>query len=99
MGIVSSRLGGSCESWVKQLGLSKYFETVLGRDNYHREKPFPDGILYAGRKLKRGHDSCIYVGDNASDVEAARNAGVYSVCYLSDRTKLQVIRNAHPNRI
>ena len=99
MGIVSSRLTGSCESWVKQLGLSSYFEVILGRDQYQREKPYPDGILYAGRKMKRGHDSCIYIGDNVSDVESARAAGVYAICYLSDKTKLEEIKAAHPNRI
>ncbi len=99
MGIVSSRLTGSCRSWIRQLELTDYFEVILGRDMYQREKPYPDGILYAGRKMKRGHDSCIYVGDNASDVAAGRAAGAYSICYLTDLSKINAVRAVKPNAI
>ncbi len=99
LGIVSSRLSASCESWVRQLGLSYCFGTILGRDMFEKPKPAPDGIIYAGKKLKRGHDSCIYVGDNASDIEAAKAAGVYAVAFLSDFSKRTEIETARPNKI
>ncbi len=99
LGIVSSRLTSSCESWVRQLGLSYCFGAILGRDLYENPKPKPDGILYAGKKLKRGHDSCIYVGDNAADIEAAKAAGVYAVAYLTDFSKRTEVEEAKPNRV
>ena len=99
LGIVSSRMTNSCESWLKQLGLDQYFKVVLGRDLYGKPKPKPDGILYAGVRTKKGHDSCIYIGDNASDVEAAKAAGVYAIAYLSDLKKKEELIAAHPNKI
>lgn len=99
LGIVSSRLTESCRWWTGKLGISGLFAVILGRDSYSRQKPYPDGILEACRKLDTGHDSCIYVGDNSSDVEAARKAGVYAVGYVSDEDKFMEILEARPNAV
>ncbi len=98
MGIVSSRMTGSCESWLRQLGLS-FFGAICGRDLYEDPKPSPDGILYTCRKLKQGHDNCIYIGDNASDVEAAKAAGVCAIGFISDESKREEVENASPNYV
>ncbi len=99
LGVVSSRMTSSCELWLRQLGLAHCFGVVLGRDMYQLSKPAPDGILYAGKKLKRGHDSCIYIGDNVSDVQAAKAAGVFSIAFLSDPTIKAEIEAEQPNMI
>ena len=99
LGIVSSRLTDSCRFWTRELGISGFFSVILGRDAFERPKPYPDGILEACRKLKAGHDSCIYIGDNGSDVEAARRAGVYAVGYVSDESKFMEILEAKPNAV
>ena len=99
LGVVSSRLTNSCESWLKQLDLIHCFKVVLGRDLYAKAKPKPDGIVYAGVRLKTGHDSCIYVGDNVSDIEAAKAAGVYAVAYMTDIKKQKELIDSHPNKI
>lgn len=99
LGIVSSRMTASCESWMRQLDLSYCFQTILGRDLYRSPKPKPDGIIYAGVRLKKGHDSCIYIGDNASDIEAAKAAGVYAIAYMSDIKKKDALIKAEPNKI
>ena len=96
LGIVSSRLTASCESWLRQLGLS-YFGVIAGRDLYENAKPAPDGILYACRKMKKGHDSCIYVGDSVSDIEAGKAAGVYTIAFVSDDSKREELEAAGPN--
>lgn len=99
LGIVSTRMTSSCESWLRQLDLSHCFGTILGRDLYTGQKPEPGGILYAGRKLKRGHDSCVYVGDGLNDIRAAKAAGVYSVAFVSDPSKREAIEELNPNTI
>lgn len=99
LGIVSTRLTSSCESWLRQLGLSHCFGTILGRDLYSNPKPEPGGILYAGKKLKRGHDSCVYVGDGLNDIRAAKAAGVYSVAFVSDPSKRTALEELHPNSV
>ena len=85
--------------WLRQLGLAHCFGAILGRDMYQQSKPEPDGILYAGKKLKRGHDSCIYIGDSVSDVQAAKEAGVFAVAFLSDPSIRAEIEAEQPNLI
>ncbi|NLH63416.1 MAG: HAD-IA family hydrolase [Erysipelotrichaceae bacterium] len=99
LGIVSSRLTESCEMWLKEFKIYDLFDVVLGRDQFMAPKPAPDGILKACEMLDHGHDSCIYVGDNASDIEAAKRAGVYAVAYISNKEKLPVIKAAAPNYV
>ncbi len=99
LGIVSTRLTSSCESWLRQLDLSHCFGTILGRDQYENPKPEPGGILYAGKKLKRGHDSCVYVGDGLNDIRSAKAAGVYSVAFISDPSKKEALEELKPNRV
>ena len=96
LGIVSSRLTASCESWLRQLRLP-FFGAIAGRDMYEKSKPAPDGILYTARKMKKGHDSCIYIGDSASDIEAGKAAGVYTVAFVSDEARRSELEAASPN--
>ena len=97
LGIVSSRLTESCEMWLKEFKIYDLFDVVLGRDQFINAKPAPDGILKACEMLNKGHDSCIYVGDHFNDIEAARNAGVYAVAYVSNKERLPKIKAAGPN--
>ena len=99
LGIVSSRLTDSCEMWLKEFNIRDKFDIVLGRDQYVQAKPSGEGIIKACELLGLGHDSCIYVGDHINDVNAAKDAGVYSVAYISNRENLEKIRDAGPNYI
>lgn len=108
LGIVSSRLTESCDSWLRQFKLS-YFDVVVGRDQYDKAKPSPAGILYACKRLKEGHDNCIYIGDSKSDILAAKAAGCYAIGFYPkrndptaderDKLKLGELESAQPNAI
>ena len=43
--------------------------------------------------LNVGHDSVMYVGDNVSDVQAGKNAGVYTVGFITNEEKREKIRS------
>lgn len=96
-GIVTSRLSESCETWLEDLELEEYFKTITGTERYRHAKPMPDGIVAACEELNTGHDSVVYVGDNVSDVLAGKNAGVYTVAYVTNPEKREKIEEAHPN--
>ena len=99
IGIVTSRLTDSCVMWLKEFGIYDLFDVVLGRDQFIRPKPAPDGLVKACEKLGHGHDSMIYVGDNASDIRAAKNAGAFAVSYMSNKEKYKRIMAEKPNYI
>lgn len=97
LGIVTSRLTESCETWLKDLKLESYFNVVLGTEKYRHAKPAPDGIIEACELLNTGHDSVVYIGDNVSDVQAGKAAGVYSIGYVTNADKRERIEAAKPN--
>jgi phosphoglycolate phosphatase-like HAD superfamily hydrolase/prolipoprotein diacylglyceryltransferase len=97
VGIVTSRISSSCESWLEDLGLRGYVDAVVGTEKIRHMKPAPDGILVTGEVLNTGHDACVYIGDSVTDVLAGKNAGVYTVGLLSYPEKEEKIIAAKPN--
>lgn len=61
------------------LGLSSYFNTVIGGDDMRQLKPAPAGLLHACAALQVAHTDTIMVGDSANDLKAAQAAGIESI--------------------
>ncbi len=80
MGIVSNKAGGSLRKEVVHLGWNVHFGPVIGAGDADRDKPHPDSILLALSQMGRAPDRSIwYLGDTASDMVAAKAAGVTAV--------------------
>jgi phosphoglycolate phosphatase len=62
---------------LEKFGLLPYFDHVQGTDGFPA-KPNPDVIFKALEGLNASKDECLFVGDSAADMEAARRAGVKS---------------------
>lgn len=77
-GVVSNNLQPAVETVLNSYGLADSFDTVYGLATrlaeYDYRKPNPTYLEAALRDL--GADSAVYVGDRASDVKAARRAGI-----------------------
>ncbi len=95
--IVTSRLSESCETWVEDLEIEEYFDAIVGTERYRHSKPRPDGIIETCEILNVGHDSVVYIGDNVSDVQAGKNAGVYTIGFVTNEEKKEKIMNEKPN--
>ncbi len=62
---------------LEKFGLLPYFDHVQGTDGFPA-KPNPDVIYAALTALDATPGDCLFVGDSAADMEAARRAGVRS---------------------
>lgn len=62
---------------LEKFGLLPYFDHVQGTDGFPA-KPNPDVIFKALEGLNASKDDCLFIGDSAADMEAARRAGVKS---------------------
>jgi phosphoglycolate phosphatase-like HAD superfamily hydrolase len=62
---------------LEKFGLLPFFDHVQGTDGFPA-KPNPDVILAALSALGAAPGDCLMVGDSASDMEAAKRAGVKS---------------------
>lgn len=99
LGIVSTKKQDVVRYGLSLFDLEDYFEVILGETDVKCGKPNPEGILKACEMLKEGHDSCVYVGDSATDIQAAKNAGVFSIGYIFNEERKQKLLDSKPNRV
>jgi len=65
-------------------GIRKYLDLVVGCDMVKKEKPDPEMLLTTLEKLGILKNNAIMVGDTKKDTEAAKNADIKSVIYVTD---------------
>lgn len=65
----------ACRLALEQHGLAEYVEVVIGRDTVQTEKPDPEPLLTAVRRLGSTPDRTLFVGDSQRDELTAERAG------------------------
>jgi phosphoglycolate phosphatase len=78
-GIVTNKAERFTLPLVRLLGLADRAGCVVGGDTTPHAKPHPAPLLEAARRLNVEPGLCLYVGDDARDVMAARAAGMRAV--------------------
>lgn len=63
-----------------ELGVERYFPVVIGGDTLAVKKPDPEHLFAAVRQLGGDLASSIMVGDSETDIDAALNAKMASIC-------------------
>ncbi len=68
---------------VEAVGLSGFFEAIVGLDAVERPKPFPDSLLLGLKLLDVDRGEALYVGDTDIDMKTALAANVRAIGVLS----------------
>ncbi|OPG14867.1 hypothetical protein B2M26_14865 [Ferroacidibacillus organovorans] len=97
MGIVSSKWRFHVISELQSKKLDMFFDVVVAQEDTSRHKPYPDPLLLAARKLQGNPADCVYIGDQPSDVQSARAAGMINIAALWGDGKFERIQTASPN--
>ncbi|MGM9961217.1 MAG: HAD family hydrolase [Allobaculum sp.] len=74
--VVSSKLKDQYQIDFVSKGLDKYMDVAVLADDTPHQKPDPEPIELALKKLHLNKDEVIYIGDAYSDYQACVNAGV-----------------------
>ena len=69
------------------LGLTRYFEFVLAREDYGEAKPSPESYLLALHRLGLKAERCVAVEDSERGLAAARAAGLRCLVIPNDLTR------------
>lgn len=81
-GIVTNKHEALARGVVEGLGWSRRSRALVGGDTLAVRKPSPEPLWFAARQLDIAPAQCLYVGDDARDIEAARAAGMVAVAAL-----------------
>lgn len=81
------------------LGLSRYFQMVLGGDSTPHRKPHPEMILRTLETLQAEKHRTVMIGDGPQDIRAAQGAGVTSCAVTYGLTKLETLLLAEPDLV
>lgn len=75
-GIVTNRYEHLTLPLLAKLQLTQRYSCVVCGDTLPRAKPHPDPLLHACQLLKKSPDTCLFVGDAPTDVEAGKRANM-----------------------
>jgi len=77
--VISNKREELSKRLLEELGLSEYFDLIIGSDTAGERKPSPVPVLYAITRLGSNPEESIIVGDSNYDIEAGEKAGVKTV--------------------
>jgi phosphoglycolate phosphatase len=80
LAICTNKVTWHSEKLMEALGLSHHFATICGRDAFPYFKPDARHLTLTIEQARGDPRRAVMVGDSATDVETARNAGVPSIC-------------------
>jgi phosphoglycolate phosphatase len=78
-GVVTNKAMSMAQPITESLGLAARAAVVIGGDSTPHTKPHPAPLLEAARRIGAEPARCVYVGDDARDVQAGRAAGMATI--------------------
>ena len=91
LAVVSNKLKAAILDGFEIVGVTKYFDYIIGYDSVTNPKPDPEGI----RKIEEHfNDKCILVGDSIFDIETGKNANITTVGVTWALTSKEQLQNA-----
>lgn len=89
--VLTNKAGVFTDKILKYYSVYSYFSHILSGDIEQYKKPNPDGIYKIQQDWNFSPEEILVVGDNYTDIQAAKNAGVRSVFAMYGFGKLNGI--------
>ncbi|WP_393971203.1 HAD-IA family hydrolase [Oxyplasma meridianum] len=99
MAVVTSSHRTDAETLLNIFGIMKYFQFYVGQEDTIYQKPDPDPLILALKKLHVKNTDCIYVGDQPYDIIAAHGAGIRPLGAVWGSGKVERMEQYHPEAI
>ena len=82
LAIMSNKRESFCRKLAEGLGLTPYFEWIVGGDTYPVKKPDPTPLLEIAKLAGVDPARSVMIGDSPQDIQAGREAGMKTVALL-----------------
>lgn len=80
LAVVTNKPRHLADAILAHMGIASHIDAVVGGDSTDARKPDPEPLRFAMERLGAASITTLMVGDSATDVEAARNAGISVAC-------------------
>jgi len=94
IGIVTTKFQVSAIPSIKEFGIDKYIDVLIGLDDVKFHKPHPEPVYKALERFKDPH--AMMIGDNSTDLLAGRNAGILT-CGVDWSLKKEALLDTNPD--
>ena len=92
--VISNKREDLSKRLLEELGLSEYFDLIIGSDTAGERKPSAVPVLYIISRLGLSPEESIIVGDSSYDIEAGEKAGVKTVAVTYGYRSRESLREA-----
>lgn len=96
--VCTNKLEGLSRQLLEALGLAGRFAAICGADTHGLQKPNPEPLWRTLAQVGGRRDRAVMVGDSATDIDAARSAGIPVVAVDFGYTPIPV-HELRPDRI
>jgi phosphoglycolate phosphatase len=79
------------------LGISKYFEEIIGADSTAYKKPDPRLFTPLLERVNAVYNDTVMIGDGINDIMLAKNTGVLSCALLNGLTRRDILLALEPD--
>ena len=79
------------------LGISKYFEEIIGADSTAYKKPDPRLFIPLLERIAAVYSETVVIGDGVNDIMLAKNTGVLSCAILNGLTHRNILLSLDPD--
>lgn len=90
MAVCTNKVEDLSRKLLEMLAIDHYFPVVIGGDTLPVKKPDPEHLFEAIRQLGGENAHSVMVGDSETDVHAAKNAKLPSICVTFGYTRIPV---------
>lgn len=97
LGLVTGKGRRAAEISLRALGWSELFGVVITGEDVPAQKPAPDGLFEAARRLGVQPRACAFVGDSPADIGAGHAAGMVTIAAGWHPVYLDQLRQLRPH--
>lgn len=97
MGVVTGNKTVEAQGHFEHLHFGHYFPVVICADTIPFQKPSPEPVLEALKRLGRDPSTAVFIGDSEHDIRAGRLAGVKTIAVKGGSSPMERIMAAEPD--
>jgi len=92
LGVVTTKTGEYSTILLEHMGLMRYFDVLIGREDVEYPKPHKEPILKALAKLEHDKSNTWMIGDTCMDMDSARDAEVNYIAVTSGYASYSILK-------